>query len=122
MYCVALPGFAETISKNQNSKIKNPQEMYASPIQYVPQCVPDRRPLITWLLVGGGSLFFVGLLFAAPLAQVNDLHWFSSAVYGAFGRVCHQIPERSFHVVGQPLAVCARCTGLYVGFAGALAL
>jgi len=35
--------------------------------------------------------------------------------------VCHQRPERSFHVEQQPLAVCARCTGLYLsGALGAL--
>ena len=40
----------------------------------------------------------------------------------AAGRVCHQRPERSFHVAGVQLPVCARCTGLYVsGAAGALA-
>jgi uncharacterized membrane protein len=37
--------------------------------------------------------------------------------YGSFGTVCHQIPERSFHLEGFPLAVCARCFGLYVGAA-----
>ena len=30
--------------------------------------------------------------------------------------ICHQIPERSFHLFGEPLAVCHRCTGLYLGF------
>jgi uncharacterized membrane protein len=29
--------------------------------------------------------------------------------------VCHQIPERSFHLLGVQLPVCARCTGLYLG-------
>jgi uncharacterized membrane protein len=33
-----------------------------------------------------------------------------------FSPVCHQIPERSFHISGYPLAVCARCTGIYGGF------
>lgn len=31
--------------------------------------------------------------------------------------VCHQRPERSFHLWGEPLSVCHRCTGLYLGFA-----
>jgi uncharacterized membrane protein len=35
-------------------------------------------------------------------------------VYGTGGVVCHQRPERSFHIHGRQLAVCARCTGLYV--------
>ncbi|MYF31150.1 MAG: DUF2085 domain-containing protein [Gammaproteobacteria bacterium] len=30
--------------------------------------------------------------------------------------ICHQIPERSFHLFGEPLAACHRCTGLYAGF------
>lgn len=38
----------------------------------------------------------------------------------AGARVCHQRPERSFHLHGQPLPVCGRCTGLYVS--GALGL
>jgi uncharacterized membrane protein len=35
--------------------------------------------------------------------------------------ICHQRDERSFHLHGQRLAVCGRCTGLYLaGAAGAL--
>jgi uncharacterized membrane protein len=89
--------------------------------QYVPQCVPDRRPLIMWLLVVVGSFFLVGLLVAAPVGKANGVQWLSFAVYQAFSHVCHQIPERSFYIAGYPLAVCARCTGLYVGFAVAVA-
>src|SRR3989339_1170806 len=29
--------------------------------------------------------------------------------------VCHQIPERTFHLHGQPLPLCSRCTGIYLG-------
>lgn len=29
--------------------------------------------------------------------------------------VCHQIPSRSFQINGQPISLCARCTGMYVG-------
>ena len=31
--------------------------------------------------------------------------------------VCHQIAERSFEIDGQTLPLCARCTGVYAGFA-----
>ena len=33
-----------------------------------------------------------------------------------FSPVCHQIPDRSFHISGYPIAVCARCSGIYIGF------
>ncbi len=29
--------------------------------------------------------------------------------------ICHQIPERSFHMHGEQLPLCARCTGIYMG-------
>jgi uncharacterized membrane protein len=91
-----------------------------APNRYVSQSSTDRRPLIMWSLVVVGALFFVGLLVAAPLAQANGLQWLSFVVYQAFSHVCHQSPERSFYIAGYPLAVCARCTGLYVGFAAAV--
>ena len=42
--------------------------------------------------------------------------------YAVFSWICHQHPERTWHLAGYPLAVCVRCLGLYVGaLAGALA-
>lgn len=29
--------------------------------------------------------------------------------------VCHQLPDRSFHVAGEQLPLCARCSGTFVG-------
>lgn len=92
------------------------------PNQYVPQCVTDRRPLLMWSFVTSGALLFSLLLIAPPLAQANGFKMFSFALYEAFSHLCHQTPERSFFIAGYPFAVCARCTGLYVGFAVAVAL
>jgi uncharacterized membrane protein len=94
--------------------------MYASADQYVPQCVTDRRPLVMWSLAVVGALLFAALLVAAPLGRANGFQWFSFAVYQAFSHVCHQSPDRSLYLAGYPLAVCARCTGLYTGFAAAV--
>jgi len=36
-------------------------------------------------------------------------------VYRAGSILCHQRPERSFHLFSVQMPVCARCTGIYVG-------
>ena len=38
-----------------------------------------------------------------------------TAAYVVGSAICHQRPERSFHVWGAQLPVCARCAGLYAG-------
>ncbi len=38
-----------------------------------------------------------------------------TVIMQAFHAVCHQLPERSFHVSGEAMAVCHRCTGIYAG-------
>jgi uncharacterized membrane protein len=57
----------------------------------------------------------------APLLATNSFPISSTAAYLFFSGICHQIPERSFWISGHPLAVCHRCTGVYVGlFLGSL--
>ena len=72
-----------------------------------------------------GCLLWTALLIAAPFAAGSPHAPVARAgalVYLAGSFVCHQRPERSFHLAGAPLPVCARCTGLYVSaLAGALA-
>lgn len=29
---------------------------------------------------------------------------------------CHALPERSLHWSGRPMPICARCTGLWIGY------
>lgn len=29
--------------------------------------------------------------------------------------ICHRIPERTIHIKGRPLPLCARCTGILIG-------
>ena len=41
-----------------------------------------------------------------------------SLLMDVFAPVCHQLPPRSFHLHGVPLAVCARCIGIYGGLLG----
>ncbi len=51
------------------------------------------------------------LLFAVLAAAVTMLN------PDLFGWVCHQLPERSLHPKGNPLLLCARCTGFFVSIA-----
>ena len=72
---------------------------------------------VVWLLVVGVAFGLVGLIFAAPIARATGHTTLAAAIYSAFSFVCHQIPERSFHLAGQKFGVCSRCTGLYSGLA-----
>jgi uncharacterized membrane protein len=37
-------------------------------------------------------------------------------IYTVYRPTCHQLPERSFFLAGYKVAVCARCSALYVSF------
>jgi uncharacterized membrane protein len=61
------------------------------------------------------SLWCIGIL-AAPL--LKHAGWTQSAdmLYSFFSRVCHQDDARSFHVEGEKIGVCIRCSAIYFGF------
>ena len=77
----------------------------------------NRRAIVVWACVWAIALTIVGLIIGAPLAQAHGHPAFAAAIYKTFSFVCHQIPERSFHLAGHKFGVCSRCTGLYAGFA-----
>jgi len=56
---------------------------------------------------------WVAVILLAPWLPVPV----AGVVYLLGGRLCHQIAERSFHLDGAQLPVCARCLGVYVGAA-----
>ena len=72
---------------------------------------------IAWSIVTAIALFLVATIIGAPLLQSSGHAALAFTIYNAFSYVCHQIPERSFHLAGHQFAVCSRCTGLYSGFA-----
>lgn len=47
----------------------------------------------------------------------QQLVWVEQWQHRLFRGLCHQIPDRSFWINGQPMAVCSRCAGIYGGFA-----
>ncbi len=63
------------------------------------------------LLALGGGLF----------GQTDP--WLLQWQHKLFADLCHQQPDRSFWLNGQPMAVCSRCFGLYSGlFMGLIAI
>ena len=63
------------------------------------------------MLLALGATTFVVALVAAPLAAT----WLAVPMYAVGALICHQLPERSFHIAGSQLPVCARCVGIYAG-------
>jgi len=70
-----------------------------------------------WTISAALTIAILGAIIGAPLIQAGGHPAFASKIYRAFSFVCHQMPERSFHLDGYKFAVCSRCTGIYSGLA-----
>jgi uncharacterized membrane protein len=69
------------------------------------------------VLLASASLIWLGVLAAGPFFPPEA----GIPLYAFASLICHQLPERSFHLAGTTLPVCARCFGIYAGAAlGAL--
>ncbi|MGB8508357.1 MAG: DUF2085 domain-containing protein, partial [Pyrinomonadaceae bacterium] len=96
---------------------------------YIPQFISEEEAtrlrggaLVAWSAATGVALLFIGAIVLAPWARAHGHVLLAEVIYSGFSAACHQMPERSFHAAGFPLAVCARCTGLYVGVAACVLL
>ena len=73
-----------------------------------------RAALVAATVTWAGLLVVTPLLasrpHASPIASALIL-----AVYGIGSLVCHQLPERSYHMWTAQMPVCARCAGIYFG-------
>jgi uncharacterized membrane protein len=79
---------------------------------------PSRSSAAVGLIYGltaVGSLLWLGGIFLAPYLRSHSSPG-QGLIYFLYSPFCHQIPARCFHVFGAPLAVCARCAGIYSGF------
>lgn len=87
------------------------------PVASQPPLASASYATFTWAITATIALALVATIVGAPLFQSTGHPAFASPIYKIFSYVCHQIPERSFHLAGHQFAVCSRCTGLYTGFA-----
>jgi uncharacterized membrane protein len=81
----------------------------------------DRKAAIitVYTLSWVGIVCMLGAVGLAPLLKVRHPQ-LSGFFYILFAPFCHQIPSRCFRLAGFPMAVCARCLGVYAGFAAGL--
>ncbi len=62
-----------------------------------------------------GIMIWMILIVAAPYLQSQSSN-LAKFIYAVFAPTCHQLPSRCMQAFGYPLAVCARCMGIYAGF------
>jgi len=77
--------------------------------------------LLIYFLTAGGIIAWLCMIFLAPYLKSRS-SGLSTYIYALFSPFCHQIPSRSFSIFHHPLAVCARCLGIYFGFLAGIAL
>ena len=62
------------------------------------------------------AVLLVAVPFAASQPHVSPMAAaLIAGVYAVGSLVCHQLPERSYHLWAAQMPVCARCTGIYLG-------
>lgn len=74
-----------------------------------------RQAAFAWTIGLLLVLFWVLLIVGSPIAKAYGLSEISNPLFHFFGFICHQLPDRSIHIVGEQLAVCSRCFGVYFG-------
>jgi uncharacterized membrane protein len=73
------------------------------------------RVWIVYAAVVGLALLWLLAIVAVPWLMCRGDEMTATVLYRGFALVCHQQGARSFHWCGWPLAVCARCLGIYAG-------
>ena len=94
-------------------------------IDYIPQHIPARyrrQAFGVWSVAAAAAALWVLLILVPPVFAAAAADSVASPVFTFFGYICHQLPDRSFHLMGHQLGVCSRCFGVYFGLlAGVLA-
>lgn len=81
-----------------------------------------RQAIKVWIVALAVVSVWVLAIVLPPVLAANGERAFAAPFYKFFSFVCHQIPERSFHILEHQFAVCSRCFGVYFGLlAGLLA-
>lgn len=70
-----------------------------------------------WLGVFNTFFFlYVGLPFLAPILLANGYTGAANAIYSFYRLACHQLPSRSYFILGEQVAFCHRDVAIYGSF------
>ena len=72
------------------------------------------RKIVILLFCLYSAFFFIGGLMAPVLAHYK-FYDLSATLTSLYVYSCHQQPDRSFWILGYPMALCCRCLGFYIG-------
>lgn len=92
---------------------------------YTSQPIPralQKQARMVWMIGLIAAALWVLAIVLAPILKADGITAVSGPIYNFFSHICHQMPERSPHILGHQFAVCSRCFGVYFGLvAGFLA-
>jgi len=86
----------------------------SQPAKIPERSLSRRRACLVVLGVAAAAFVFTTGSFMAPALDNAGSRW-GGLVRMVYAPVCHQSPARCLTLGAAPLAVCARCTGLYLG-------
>lgn len=85
---------------------------------YLPQTAPSRfrsQAIRVWAILAAVCLIWILLILAPSILASTGANAAASSIFNFFGYICHQMPDRSFHLLGHQFGVCSRCFGVYFG-------
>ena len=80
-----------------------------------------RQALKVWIIASVVVALWVLAIVVPPIFAANGYTSAASPFYRFFSFICHQIPDRSFHLLENQFGVCSRCFGVYFGLLSGLA-
>jgi uncharacterized membrane protein len=87
---------------------------------YVPVEKIRSQSYRSWAIALGIVVVWVLLIVLPPILAAAGQTGTASPIYHFFSFICHQMPDRSFHILEHQFAVCSRCFGVYFGLLGGL--
>lgn len=71
------------------------------------------QAVFVWTAALGVTTLWLLLIVSPPFLFNSGIS--AAPIYSFYSYICHQVPERSFHILGHQFAVCSRCFGVYFG-------